>query len=53
MEQQLNHKQAQLRDLVNSKTDKERQGWMAEENLRKAKNDHFNTEQELTDIKKE
>ena len=38
----MGHKQMQLKDLVNSKTDKERQSWIAEENLRKAKNDLFN-----------
>lgn len=38
---------------MNQKTDKERQGWIAEENLRKAKNDLFNCDQELTDVKKE
>ena len=38
---------------MNKKSDKERQGWIAEENLRKAKNDLFNTEQELTETRRE
>ena len=42
-----------MKDIVNNKTDKERQLWIAEENLRKAKNDLFNAEQELTDCKRE
>ena len=53
MQQMLGHKHMQLKDLVASKTDKERQGWIAEENCRKAKNDLFNVEQELNDCKKE
>ena len=53
MEQQLNHKQGELKDLVNKKTDKERQGWMAEETLRKGKNDLFNAEHELAEVKRE
>jgi len=53
MEQMLQHKHLQLKDLVAQKTDKERQGWIAEENLRKAKNDLFNAEQELADTTKE
>ena len=53
LEQQLNHKHADLKNLVNQKTDKERQGWIAEENLRKGKNDLFNAEQELAEIKRE
>ena len=44
LEQQMNHMHCQLKDLVNQKTDKERAGWIAEENLRKAKNDLFNAE---------
>lgn len=43
----------QLKDLVNQKTDKERAGWIAEENLRKAKNDLFNAEQEVAELKRE
>ena len=53
MEQQLGHKRAELKDLVEKKTDKERQGWMAEEHLRKAKNDLFNAEHELAEVKRE
>ena len=53
MEQQLNFKQGELKDLVNKKTDKERQGWMAEETLRKGKNDLFNAEHELAEVKRE
>ena len=53
MEQQLNHRHAELKDLVNKKTDKERQGWIAEEALRKGKNDLFNMEHELGEVKRE
>ena len=53
MEQQLNHKHAELKDLVNKKTDKERQGWIAEETLRKGKNDLNNAEHELADVRRE
>ena len=49
MESMLQHKHQQLKDLVASKTDKERQGWIADENLRKAKNDLFNSQRELND----
>ena len=49
----MNHKHAELKDLVNQKTDRERQGWIAEETLRKAKNDLFNCSQELDEIKRE
>lgn len=53
MEQMLQHKHKQLKDLVDSKTDKERQGWIADENLRKAKNDLFNSQRELNDTTNE
>lgn len=46
MDQMLKFKHGELKDLVNRKTEKERQSWIAEENLRKAKNDLFNAEQE-------
>ena len=49
----MGHKRAELKDLVEKKTDKERQGWMAEEHLRKAKNDLFNAEHELAEVKRE
>ena len=38
---------------MNQKSDKERQGWVTEENLRKGKNDMFNGEKELAEAKKE
>ena len=53
MESMLRDKHQQLKDLVAAKTDKERQGWIADENLRKSKNDLFNSEQELKDAAKE
>jgi len=53
MEQMLKYKHAELKDLANRKTEKERQAWIAEENLRKAKNDLFNIEQELAATKQE
>jgi hypothetical protein len=53
MEAMLRDKHQQLKDLVACKTDKERQGWIADENLRKSKNDLFNSERELTDAAKE
>jgi len=43
LEQQMNHRHAELKDLVSKKTEKERQSWIAEENLRKSKNDLFNS----------
>ena len=42
-----------MKDLANEKADKERSGWVAEENLRKAKNDLFNAEQEIEKLKLE
>lgn len=53
MEEQLKRKQAELKNLVGQKSDKERQGWLAEENLRKAKNDLFNAERESEDTKRD
>ena len=44
LEQTYNHKHADLKSLMTQKTEKERQGWLADENLRKAKNDLFNAE---------
>ena len=38
---------------MTEKADKERGGWVAEENLRKAKNDLFNAEQEIDALKVE
>ena len=41
-ERELGAKQADLRHLVNQKSEKEQKGWIADENLRKAQNDLFN-----------
>ena len=49
----MTQKHIELKDIVNQKGDKERQGWIAEENLRKGKNEMFNGEQELKDVRKE
>jgi len=40
----MTQRHIELKDLVAQKGDKERQGWMTEENLRKGKNDMFNGE---------
>ena len=53
LERQTTQRHVELRDLVNQKSDKERQGWVTEENLRKGKNDMFNGEKELAEAKKE
>ena len=38
---------------MTEKADKERAGWVAEENLRKVRNDLFNAEQEIEALKAE
>ena len=49
----MNHRHADLKDLVTKKTEKERQSWIAEENCRKSKNDLFNSGQERDELKRE
>ena len=53
MESELQQRHFELKKLMEDKKEKERIMWLAEETLRKKKNDHFNTEQEKNGILQE